>query len=697
VSQVKRRVGWLLLFAFLIGGCGQPAIPTPPTALAGATALADRTGAAAPPGQPTAIDQPIAVTAQHIGAAPSPATVDETMGSGPAATVIPGTTTGASKLQAAFDSAAREFGVPERILLAVAYNESRWEQHGGSPSADGGYGVMHLTDVSAGDTSGGDSGNGSADATPVPTDLSLHSLHAAADLLGLPADTLKSDPAQNVRGGAALLAEYARDTVGTVPTNLGDWYGAVAKYRSSPDAAVAFDFADTVYQTIHQGASRVTTDGESVTLSPAAVSPNRSTADALHLQTARTFPAECPSGVTCNVVPASFQTSDATHSFARGSYNVANRPNDGVAIQYIVIHDTETSYAAAVKVFQSGGSSSANYVIRSSDGLITQMVPTQDIAHHAGNWYINSHSIGIEHEGYAVQGATWYSETLYRSSAALVRYLAEKYGVPLDRAHIIGHDNVPGQTPASQSAMHWDPGPYWDWAHYLELLGAPLGPAADGGNPNIVVVAPTFATNLQVLSTCDASGCHDLPKQPMSVLYLHTAPSSSAPLIADPALTRLEKPPGQGTTLAYDWGDTAATGERFYLADRQGDWDAIYFGGQKAWFDSPAKGSNTYPGSGTLIHPKPGVESISVYGEAFPEAAAFPSGSRPPTVVPISSIPAGQVYVATDRITSNYVRPRAVTTNGAGQNVVTGHDVYDQIFFNHRIAFVKADDVTEVG
>jgi hypothetical protein len=47
-------------------------------------------------------------------------------------------------------------------------------------------------------------------------------------------------------------------------------------------------------------------------------------------------------------------------------------------------------------------------VIRSSDGAVTQLVRTKDAAWHAGNWTINSESIGIEHEGIAIDGATWY-------------------------------------------------------------------------------------------------------------------------------------------------------------------------------------------------------------------------------------------------------------------------------------------------
>jgi len=50
----------------------------------------------------------------------------------------------------------------------------------------------------------------------------------------------------------------------------------------------------------------------------------------------------------------------------------------------------------------------------------------------------------------------------YRSLARLTRYLADRNGIPLDREHLIGHDQVPGPTAAYQPGMHWDPGPYFD-------------------------------------------------------------------------------------------------------------------------------------------------------------------------------------------------------------------------------------------
>ncbi|MGV9536466.1 hypothetical protein ACWDR9_22870, partial [Streptosporangium sandarakinum] len=46
--------------------------------------------------------------------------------------------------QAAFARAALRYGVPESVLLAVSYLESRWDAHDGLPSVSAGYGPMHL-------------------------------------------------------------------------------------------------------------------------------------------------------------------------------------------------------------------------------------------------------------------------------------------------------------------------------------------------------------------------------------------------------------------------------------------------------------------------------------------------------------------------------------------------------------------------
>jgi hypothetical protein len=653
-------VGWLsALVVFVVASCRAP-IPTPAAQLpAVATPAATPTPAGAIVVQATAT------------AEPAPAIVADP-----------------NHLQVGFAAASKEFGVPESVLLAVSYGETRWEQHDGAPSTDGGYGVMHLTDVSpttaSGDTAGPPDPTGQADGSI----FNQHTLLAAATMLDESPDRLKSDPIENIRGGAALLARFARDLLGAMPTSDADWYGPVAKYLGSSDPAASLAFADGVFSTIQQGVSRVTADGQVVTLVAEAITPNRSTASALELPSIVQFPAECPADVSCRVVPA-----------GPGHVNVANRPADGIAIRYIVIHDTEASYDGTIRVWQkAGGVDSAHYIIRSSDGQITQAVQTKNIARHAGNWYMNSHSIGIEHEGYALQGATWYSEPLYQASAKLVQYLAAKYDVPLDRAHILGHDNIPGQTPQAQGQMHWDPGPFWDWNHYMELLGAPLVATGAPAVGKVVTIAPAFGANPLIVSQCDAHGCSDLPRQSSSFVFLCTAPRADAPLIADPTLQKPGKTADPGTTKGSDWGDKAAVGEQFYLADRQGDWSAIYYAGQKVWFYDPAGARSVIDGRGTLIRPKAGLATISVFGQAYPEPAAYPASARTPSITPLPYvIPAGQLYVATGPISSDFARPLGGLTGPDTAPVVKGQDTYFEIFFNHRVAFVQTADVEVVA
>ncbi|MYQ46164.1 N-acetylmuramoyl-L-alanine amidase, partial [Streptomyces sp. SID4985] len=50
-------------------------------------------------------------------------------------------------LQRAFAAASAEYHVPQSLLLAVSYLQSRWDSHAGAPSVSGGYGPMHLTDA----------------------------------------------------------------------------------------------------------------------------------------------------------------------------------------------------------------------------------------------------------------------------------------------------------------------------------------------------------------------------------------------------------------------------------------------------------------------------------------------------------------------------------------------------------------------
>jgi N-acetyl-anhydromuramyl-L-alanine amidase AmpD len=593
-------------------------------------------------------------------------------------------------LQSAFAAASHEFGVPEPILLAVSYSLSRWDDHGGAPSVAGGYGPMHLVSRTARPAVGG-----RGDDTPRIGSLpapspGLDTLEQAAALLKLSPAQLASDPAQNIRGGAALIAQYARSSGAAKPARLGDWYGAVAAYSGASSAAQALGFADTVFATIRKGATRTTSAGQRVALAAQDVVPNRDTARGLALRPAPPDAPECPAGLDCLAVPASHLQNSAADPTDYGNFDFASRPDPGLDLRYIVIHNTEIDYNLTLSTFQTPSTYvSAHYVVRSFDGQVAQMVKTKNVAWHAGNWYINAHAIGIEHEGVAVDGATWYTEAMYQASAQLVRSLAQRYHIPIDRAHILGHDEIPGPTPGLQAGMHWDPGPFWDWAHYMDLLGAPISAEPDRGG-QIVTIAPRFAANQPPLTYCytdETSDCRAVPRQAANFVYLYSAPDFAAPLITNTYLS-------QDPTLAANWANKAVAGQQFARAARRGDWDAIFFGGQLAWFYNPGY-ANSAAGHGVLVAARPGLDSIPVYGRAYPESAAYPPGIAPQAITAIYDLPAGERYVVTDSVDGSYywVPTYATTPEATQRAAVSGETRYYQISFNHRIGFVKASDV----
>jgi hypothetical protein len=366
-------------------------------------------------------------------------------------------------------------GVPRSVLLGLSYMESRWDDHGTSPSTAGGYGPMNLTHVVSQKLTRSDidpmgKGDGRPAAKPplwiyrqhVSTG-SMRQLDRAAALTGLSTGRLRSDAAANICGGAALLAHYQREA-GVPTVRLGDWSAAVARYSGATDRPTALRFVHQVFAKVRHGVARTTNDGQRVHLAahPGA-RPSTSAVSALRLAAkVPTSGVDCPPDLGCGSVPAPYDQTSASGDY--GNHDIADRPHAGMPkIDYIVIHDTEATWDETLKLVQDPTYVSWNYSVRSGDGHIDQHVDNKDVAYHAGNWYVNMHSIGIEHEGFAPQGATWFTEAMYENSATLVRHLTQEYGIPVDRAHIIGHDQVPGINPAGVKGMHWDPGPYWDW------------------------------------------------------------------------------------------------------------------------------------------------------------------------------------------------------------------------------------------
>jgi len=264
------------------------------------------------------------------------------------------------------------------------------------------------------------------------------------------------------------------------------------------------------------------------------------------------------------------------------SCNYSSR--NGVQISAVTIHTVQGTYAGCISWFQNCAASvSAHYVLRSSDGQVTQMVYESQKAWHVGSE--NPYTIGLEHEGY-VTNASWYTTAMYTSSAALVAnictdnnidplrtgwwpWLPTTYynqsSIPGACTRIKGHQHYPNQT-------HNDPGVNWNWNYYYQLINAAPGATTyttasgtfydSGGSAAnysdderlIWTIAPVNATSVTVnFSSFSAENTWDY-------LYIYDGNSINAPLIGYHTGTNS---PGtitsSGGSLTFEWRSDCAT------------------------------------------------------------------------------------------------------------------------------------------
>jgi N-acetyl-anhydromuramyl-L-alanine amidase AmpD len=162
-----------------------------------------------------------------------------------------------------------------------------------------------------------------------------------------------------------------------------------------------------------------------------------------------------------------------TEAVHPANYRQANRPHD-FPIELLVIHVTGRPSSEAVALYRDAPTGAPHYLVR-ADGTVIPLVREQDYALHSGHVLINQRSIAIEHEG-AVDDPTCFTEAMYRASAALARTICHRYGIPMDRDHIIGQNEVP-------ETSSTDPGIYWDWDRYMALVQQENAIVVDNANP----------------------------------------------------------------------------------------------------------------------------------------------------------------------------------------------------------------------
>ena len=124
----------------------------------------------------------------------------------------------------------------------------------------------------------------------------------------------------------------------------------------------------------------------------------------------------------------------------------------------IVIHVAEASKAGVIADFTDPTYQKSSHFLVNQDGSITQFVSTANQAF--GNGIVdnptselllqrpgvnpNEWTVSIEHEGFAVDDFT---EAQYATTTRLVKYLHDKWNIPLDSTHVIRHREINGEKP----------------------------------------------------------------------------------------------------------------------------------------------------------------------------------------------------------------------------------------------------------
>jgi hypothetical protein len=590
----------------------------------------------------------------------------------PAATA--GAAAGPGPLGAAFQAAAQRENVPEDLLLAVSYLRTGWNaSYQADESGVASYGPMAL--------SAGKNGHGTL-------------AQAAADL-GLPASQLETDPAANVMGGAAVLADDAKATDGKKAATLGQWYGALADFTGISYYEPAKQFADSVYALLAQGVTAAATDGEQLSVTAQQASPDTSEIDVLNLTHLQPQQSDYPGNTV-------FIPGGGT------GFGGSNRPKNGLFLGYVVVHDTEEDYPGTVRSFtEPGDCCSAHYVVDGQDNApvsyppVTQFVHNHDISFHAGNFWFNQHSIGIENVGFADHPAGYFTQQLYDTSARLVAYTAAVYGIPLDRAHLIEHGNVPGPSDVFTHGMHWDNGTFWDWPYYLSRIDYYYGQLTGGAAPPAPTVPSQYAQprpQIRMISVNSQYGAAaDIPawesSQHLDYTGVYTQPGGSQLVLGASSPATWTSPSSfnardfscdnlpdatqqaNGTWIEDPHSDLRAKadwGDAFALLDQQTvngvTWDKIDFNGTPGW----VRDSGTSNGWGVTVTFTGGSQPTDIYGQ--------------PTL--------SSSHVICSDSASGFSR--------AGQSYVSQHVYTDpatgitwyQIFYNHRLAWVPASEVT---
>ena len=461
--------------------------------------------------------------------------------------------------------------------------------------------------------------------------------------------------------------------------------------------SLATMYADDVYKILQSGFTITTTTGEMVTLAPQAVTPKTATTTAAHALATANLPGGCtndgkvdyPGAIDCILSPVSLYDCNSptspsncnyTSSARQTSCTVLTTVTQPCKIDQVVIHDTEGSLASALSEFMCLGTTSPNtgcvqssvqYII-DSDGTVYQVLHEQDIAYHDGNFWSNMHSIGIEHVGFDANGYNYYNAAQYLASAKLVAYLLKKYNIPLDHNHIVAHGTVYASTLAVWN--HVDPGPYWLWDYYFNLI-------SQQGVPNASTYAPPNTITLHPKSDQqpDGSGGKETTAN-YNFFYLYNGPSTKSSTIPqlgsnDPTDVSYNIEPDISYYFVNKQPDAGGTGDTMYEIwygelDQYHSNGSFFADAKLAWLAVP-------PGDGVegrgLLPDSPSRVILASHGSGNPQIYSRPNSN---SQYIIGEAPAGAVF-----------------TTGLSVTEDNTSNLWLEINFNHRQAWIPASEV----
>jgi len=153
---------------------------------------------------------------------------------------------------------------------------------------------------------------------------------------------------------------------------------------------------------------------------------------------------------------------------ALGNYRTGRKRK----IDLLILHTMEGGFLPTAQWFADPEAHTSAHFGISVDGEIARYVLEHDTAWHAGHPDFNARSLGIELEGHASDKDA-FTDKMLDALVELADDLCANWNIPRDRAHIIGHCEVPDpRHPGSFGGAHHhtDPGKFFPWDRLMDAL-----------------------------------------------------------------------------------------------------------------------------------------------------------------------------------------------------------------------------------